>query len=70
MDKAEAIRIFGSAAAMARALGLSRARISQWSDELDQCQVDRVVGAAVRLGKVSLLPLRVKDQFIGTGRAA
>lgn len=63
MNKTEAIRIFGTAAALARALGLSRGRISQWSDDLDQSQVDRVIGAAVRTGRADKLPLRIKDSF-------
>lgn len=56
MNKAEAINIFGSASALARALGLTRGRISQWSSELDQAQIDRVTGAAYRLGLHELLP--------------
>ncbi|MBU9579588.1 Cro/Cl family transcriptional regulator [Ralstonia mannitolilytica] len=51
MTKKEAIGIFGSGAALGRALGVSRAAIWQWPDELDQKQTDTVVGAAIRLGK-------------------
>jgi len=36
MTKQEAIRAFGSGAALARALGLTRGAISQWPDVLDQ----------------------------------
>jgi len=56
MNKVEAINIFGNASALARALGLTRGRISQWSSELDQAQIDRVTGAAYRLGLHELLP--------------
>lgn len=52
MKKTDAIAIFGNAASLARAVGLSRGRISQWPEKLEQKQQDLVVGAAVRLGKV------------------
>lgn len=52
MKKSEAIRLFDTGAALARAVGLTRGRISQWPDELTQKQADLVRGAAVRLGKM------------------
>lgn len=52
LTKQQAIEIFGSSGAeLGRALGLSRGRISQWPEQLDQDQTDRVIGAAFRLGK-------------------
>ncbi|MEN5158940.1 Cro/CI family transcriptional regulator [Achromobacter spanius] len=51
MTKQEAIQAFGSGAALARALGLTRSAISQWPRQLDQTRADRVSGAALRLGK-------------------
>ncbi|WP_407059243.1 hypothetical protein ACJBUE_20240 (plasmid) [Ralstonia syzygii subsp. celebesensis] len=51
MTKKEAILIFGSGAALGRALGVTRSAIWQWPDQLDQKQADMVVGAAIRLGK-------------------
>lgn len=51
MTKKEAMEVFGSGAALGRALGISRAAIWQWPDQLDQKQTDMVVGAAIRLGK-------------------
>jgi transcriptional regulator with XRE-family HTH domain len=55
--KAKAIRLFGGTqAAMARALGVSTQAISQWPETLTQAQRDRLVGAAIRLGKVQYLP--------------
>jgi hypothetical protein len=55
MKKHEAIKTFGfkSGADLGRALGLSRQRISQIPDDedLDQAMIDRIVGAALRLGK-------------------
>ena len=50
MTKSEAAQIFGGAYAdLARALDISRAGVSQWPDELSQAQIDRVIGAAIRL---------------------
>lgn len=51
LTKQQAVEIFGSGAALGRALGLTRGRISQWPTTLDQKQTDMVVGAAIRLGK-------------------
>lgn len=53
MTKTDAIRLFGTQAALGRALGLSRGRISQWDEELTQRQADLVMGAALRLGLIS-----------------
>lgn len=51
MTKQEAIQAFGSGAALARALGLTRGAISLWPDILDQRRADEVAGAALRLKK-------------------
>lgn len=52
MTRTEAIRIFGSTQSdLARAVGLTRGRIAQWPEVLTQAQTDRVIGAAVRLGR-------------------
>lgn len=61
MNKQEAIHVFGTAAALARALGINRANITQWPNELPLYQSDRVVGAAIRTGRADRLPLRIKD---------
>lgn len=53
MTKRDAIALFGSAANLARALGVSRSAVSQWPAQLDQRTSDRVFGAALRLGKLS-----------------
>ena len=50
MTKAEAVALFGSQAAIARALGVTRGYISQWPDVLEERIADRVRGAALRLG--------------------
>lgn len=51
MKKTEAVKIFGETQVeLGRAVNLSRARICQWPDRLEQYQIDRVLGAAVRLG--------------------
>jgi hypothetical protein len=52
MLKSEAIKIFGTTAVdLGNAVGLTKARISQWGDVLTQKQTDLVIGAAVRLGR-------------------
>jgi hypothetical protein len=51
MTKQQAIEIFGSGAALGRAIGLTRGRISQWPPHLGQRETDLVVGAAVRMGR-------------------
>lgn len=51
MTKQEAIKTFGTASNLARALGMTRSAISMWPDELDNFRADRVRGAAIRLRK-------------------
>ena len=55
MNKRDAISTFGTQAAMARALGISPQAVDQWPDDLTQGQSDRVIGAALRLGKLPQL---------------
>jgi transcriptional regulator with XRE-family HTH domain len=51
MRKQEAIALFGGTTkAMAEALKLTSSAVSQWPEDLRPEQVDRVIGAAVRLG--------------------
>lgn len=52
MTKKEAAELFGNYADLARALGITKQAISGWPDDLRQEQVDRVNGAAIRLGKL------------------
>jgi len=52
MKKANAIELFGGSVALARALGVSRQLIWAWPEDLDEHQTDRVIGAAIRLGKL------------------
>lgn len=52
MTKQEAIDLFGGKVKdLAQAMGVVSQAISQWPDELPQDYVDRVIGAAMRLGK-------------------
>lgn len=52
MTKQEAADIFGGVhAELARALSMTRGGISQWPVLLTEVQADRVMGAAMRLGK-------------------
>ena len=53
MKKETAISLFGSGAAMGRALGVTRQAIDLWPKELVLWQVDRVIGAAIRLRKIT-----------------
>lgn len=52
MTKKEAIAMFGTVIGLARALGITRAAIYQWPEELTQRQADEITGAALRLGKL------------------
>jgi predicted XRE-type DNA-binding protein len=65
LTKEQAIELFGGKQKdVAEAIGVTPSAISQWPDgELDRATVDRLVGAALRLGK---LPTPASDQ----GRAA
>lgn len=64
MTKAEAIAIFGETQTdLAQALKVSRQLISWLPDDLPERYADRVLGAAVRLGK---LP----EQYCQCGGAA
>ncbi len=57
MTKNEAIKIFGTRQRdLADALGVTEGRISQLPDVLKPDQEDRVLGAALRLGRLRLIP--------------
>lgn len=51
LTKQQAVSMFGSGAALGRALGISKGAVSQWPDQLDQKQTAMVIGAAVQIGK-------------------
>lgn len=51
MTKNDAISLFGSVRGLADALDVTRQAIYQWPDNLNSNYQDRVVGAAIRLGK-------------------
>jgi len=51
MKKQDAIILFGGKAVlMAKALKKSKSAISQWPTELDDDQINMVIGAAYRMG--------------------
>jgi hypothetical protein len=50
--RTEAIRLFGSVAEMARALHVTHQAIYAWPEKLTQRHIDRVLGAAMRTGRV------------------
>lgn len=62
LTKQQATAIFGSGAALARALGITKGAVSQWPDELDQQRTAAVIGAAVQNGKP------IPDGFIQNGQ--
>ncbi|PUB82402.1 MAG: hypothetical protein DBP02_15230 [gamma proteobacterium symbiont of Ctena orbiculata] len=59
MNKQDAISLFSGVPGLANAMGTTRQAIYQWPDDLDQAKIDRVIGAAYRLGKLSLEPKKV-----------
>lgn len=69
MTKSQAISLFGTRQQdLADAVGVSRSAIAQWPEDLPQRQIDIVVGAAYRLGK---LPSDGREQDSATpARAA
>ena len=49
--KKEAVELFGSTHSdLAKVLGITREAVTMWPEQLNQAQIDRVVGAAVRHG--------------------
>jgi hypothetical protein len=52
MTKKDAAKIFGGTnKSLANAVGVSNSAVSQWPDQLPQDLIDRLIGAAIRLGK-------------------
>lgn len=53
MNKKTAISLFGSGAALGRVLGISRTAVGFWPEILTIRQQDEVIGAAIRLNKIT-----------------
>ena len=71
MTKQDAADLFGGIHAdLARALNMTRGGISQWPDELTEAQADRVLGAAIRLGRPIPKHLMVGERQTAEQRAA
>ena len=51
MQKAEAIKLFGSKRQMHEAMGISRQTLFRWNNCLTQQQADRVIGAYMRIAE-------------------
>ena len=66
MKKSDAIQIFGNAARLARAIGISRSAVSKWSDVLSPAVADRVQAAAHREG----IPFIKDPERVFTGHDA
>jgi hypothetical protein len=61
MTKSEALAIFGGKKTdLALALGVTPALVHHWPEQLDQGVADRVMGAAIRLGKLPPPALRLQ----------
>lgn len=53
MKREEAALFFGNLVLLGRALGISSSAISQWPETLTIRQQDEVIGAAIRLNKIT-----------------
>ena len=53
MKKTTAIEIFGSGAQLARSIGVTRGAVWLWPETLTIRQQDEVIGAAIRLNKIT-----------------
>lgn len=53
MKREEAALFFGNLVLLGRALGISPSAISQWPETLTIRQQDEVIGAAIRLNKIT-----------------
>ena len=54
MKKQDAIKLFGETKDLASVLGITRQAIYQWPDYLNQEQIDRIIGAAIRVGIIQI----------------
>lgn len=72
LSKQQAVALFGGQTkGLAAALGVTSSAISQWPDVLRPEQVDRVLGAAIRLGVVKCLAdVRASESKSDAGREA
>lgn len=52
MRKKDAVKIFKNSRGLATAVGVTPQYISRWPEQLTQRQIDWVVGAAYRFGKI------------------
>ena len=59
--KRDCKKVFGTYTAMAEWMGLTRAAISKWPDNLTQRQIDEVTGAIIRKKRQTLLDLQSCD---------
>jgi DNA-binding transcriptional regulator YdaS (Cro superfamily) len=56
LTKQQAVGIFGTATALADALGITKGAVSQWPDDLDTQRTAAVIGAAVQSGRADRIP--------------
>lgn len=62
--RTEAIQLFGTVAEMARALDVTHQAIYAWPEQLKQYHIDRVVGAAIRTGRLPKRGKRAPSQEV------
>lgn len=62
--KQDAINLFNSQKELGDALGISKSAVSQWPDILTQRQINEVVGAAIRAGKINPCELDMENAAV------
>lgn len=53
MTKDQAVELFSSVKALADAMGITPAAIYQWPEQLSSRQADEILGAALRIGRIT-----------------
>lgn len=51
--KSQAIELFRTATALAKALGITKSAVGQWPEELTNRQINEITGAALNMGLLS-----------------
>jgi hypothetical protein len=64
MTKTEALQVFKTQAALARALGIGRASVHAWGDDIPldrQCQIEIITRGALKADRDQLFPADTKQ---------
>jgi DNA-binding transcriptional regulator YdaS (Cro superfamily) len=65
MTKQDAVSLFGSQAALARALGIGRASVNAWGDQIPidrQCQIEIITGGKLTADRHLLFPQPIDQE--------